>query len=84
MANVKTAISLPQPLFEQAEALAHELQISRSRLFAQAVEEYIRRYQNRQLLDAINAAYSDAPDAEEEDLLQRMQSQQRRLLEGEW
>ena len=57
MANVKTAISLQRPLFEQVDALAQELQISRSRLFVLAVEAFIRRYQNRQLLEAINEAY---------------------------
>ena len=54
MANVKTAISLQQALFEQVDTLAQELQISRSRLFVLAVEDFIQRYQNRQLLEAIN------------------------------
>jgi hypothetical protein len=39
MPAVKTAISLPEPLFHRAETVAHELQISRSQLVATAVDE---------------------------------------------
>jgi len=84
MANVKTAISLQKSLFEQAEALARELHISRSRLFALAVEEFVRRHQNQQLLAQINAAYADTPDQDERALLGRMRRQHRRMVEGEW
>ena len=49
MEHVKTAISLHKTLFEQVEALAHEMHISRSRLFVLAVEEFIRRHENRRL-----------------------------------
>ncbi len=51
MANIKTAISLPEPLFEQAEALAHEMNVSRSRLFSLALEDFIRRHENKQLIE---------------------------------
>ena len=81
MANVKTAISLQRPLFEQVDALAQELQISRSRLFVLAVEAFIQRYQNRQLLEAINEAYDDLPDAEEQALRDRMRQQHRQMDE---
>ena len=64
MATVKTAISLQEYLFEQAEAIAAEMKISRSRLIAIALEEYIRRHQNRILLEKINAAYGDISDTE--------------------
>lgn len=64
MATVKTAISLQESLFEQAEALASEMKVSRSRLIAIALEEFIRRHQNRLLLEKINAAYEDISLAE--------------------
>lgn len=84
MANVKTAISLQQPLFEQVDAMAKELHISRSRLFALAVEEFIQRHQNQRLLEAINAAYADLPDAEEQSLRTAMRQHHKQMVEGQW
>jgi predicted transcriptional regulator len=42
-------------LFEQAETLAGEMQISQSFLSEIALEEFIRRRENQQLLEKINA-----------------------------
>lgn len=84
MTNVKTAISLQQSLFEQAEALADELKISRSRLFSLALEDFLRRSHNQQLLEKLNAAYEDVADAKEQTLRRHMRSQHRRIVEGEW
>ena len=84
MSNVKTAISLQQSLFEQIDALAQELGISRSRLFVLAAEAFIQRYQNRQLLEAINQAYADLPDPREQVLRQQRRQQHRQMVEGEW
>lgn len=84
MATMKTAVSLEKSLFERVDAVANELALPRSRLFALAVEEYIRRYENQKLLEALNAAYADGPDPEEQDQLRRMRYKQKSLLEGEW
>ena len=84
MANVKTAVSLQKSLFEQADTLANEMKISRSRLFALALEDFIRRSQNQKLLEQINAAYEDTSDPEEFTLRHRMRHQHRRIVEGEW
>jgi metal-responsive CopG/Arc/MetJ family transcriptional regulator len=81
---VKTAISLQQSLFEQVDALAQELQISRSRLFVLAVEAFIQRYQSRKLLEAINDAYDDLPDLEEQSLRHKMRQKHKQLVEGQW
>lgn len=70
MSTVKTAVSIQRPLFEQTEALAREMGISRSRLVALALEAFIRRHQSRQFLDALNAAYDeDALDPDEKAFL---------------
>jgi metal-responsive CopG/Arc/MetJ family transcriptional regulator len=66
MDTIKTAISINKSLFEQAEKLAGEMNVSRSRLYALALEEYIRRQENRAMLAQINAVYADEVDAEEE------------------
>jgi len=84
MANIKTAISLQKSLFEQVEALARELKVSRSRLFVLAIEDFIHRYQNRQLLEKINQAYQDGPDAAEQSRLGQMRRHHRQIVQGEW
>jgi len=84
MANIKTAISLQKPLFEQVETLAREMKVSRSRLFVLALEDYLRRYQNLQLLERINQAFSDAPDAAEQKRLRKIRRQHRKVVEGTW
>jgi metal-responsive CopG/Arc/MetJ family transcriptional regulator len=82
--TVKTAISIDRSLFEQAEAIAQELAISRSHLFSLALEQYIRRRQGQQMLERINAAYSDEPDPEEQLLLEKMRKSARKQWEGTW
>jgi metal-responsive CopG/Arc/MetJ family transcriptional regulator len=84
MGNVKTAISIQERLFEQADALAREMNISRSRLFVLALQEFIQRYQNQKLLDEINSAYQGELDPGEAIRLHSMRRRQRQLVEGEW
>jgi len=84
MQNVKTAISIHKALFEQAESLARKLKVSRSRLFVLALEDYIQRQQNRELLAQINAACENEPDADEQMLRHRARRHHRRMVEGEW
>jgi len=84
MGSVKTAISLRRSLFEQAEDLARKMRVSRSRLFVLALEEYILRQENRELLSQINAVYVDEPDPEERTLRRKASRTHRRIVEGEW
>ena len=82
--SIKTAISIQQELFDAINQLAQELHISRSKLFMLAVEDFIAKNKNRQLLAQINAAYDDAPpDAEETEVQTAMQHKQARRLEAE-
>ncbi|HET7387117.1 MAG TPA: hypothetical protein VFJ19_10700 [Nocardioidaceae bacterium] len=39
---MKVAVSLPTPLFEQAEESAAQLGLNRSQLYARALEEFLR------------------------------------------
>ncbi len=84
MANMKTAISMEKPLFEQVDALAHELEISRSHLFALAAREFIQHHKNQKLLDAINTAYADLPDSEEQTTQRYMRARHRELVKDQW
>jgi metal-responsive CopG/Arc/MetJ family transcriptional regulator len=84
MANVKTAISIQESLFAQAESLARRMKVSRSRLFVLALEDYIKRQENRELLAQINAAHAEEPDAAEQALRSKLRRHHRRIVEGEW
>jgi len=84
MANVKTAISLQKSLFEQVENLAHEMKVSRSRLFAMALEDYIHRHSNRRLLERINQAYQGQSDTGEQQRLRKMKRLHRAVVQNEW
>jgi metal-responsive CopG/Arc/MetJ family transcriptional regulator len=85
MANVKTAVSLPEALFSKVDKLAHEMKVTRSRVFALALENFLREYQDQRLFEQINAAYQDEPETEAERVGQKqIQRQHRRMAEGEW
>jgi hypothetical protein len=44
MPNVKTAISIEKPVFEQMDVFAKDLNISRSRAYSIAAQEFIQRH----------------------------------------
>ena len=62
---MKVAISVPDPLFEAADALARQLKKSRSQLYAEAVAAYLRSMGEnavREQLDAVYATQDSSPD----------------------
>ena len=81
MAHVKTAVSIEESLFREAEDWAGKLGISRSRLFAEAVREYVRRRENEELLRRLNQAHADGIDEEDEKALRHMQALHLEMLE---
>ncbi|MBN3945599.1 MAG: ribbon-helix-helix domain-containing protein [Nostoc sp.] len=56
---MKTAISLPDSIFEEAEALARQLGVSRSELYTKALKAYLRKYTRNQMLNQLNKVYSE-------------------------
>lgn len=84
MAIVKTAISIQESLFERADALAQQLHLSRSQLFARALDEFLRKHESRRLLEAINSALESEPDPGEAERMRLMRQKQRRRVEGQW
>ena len=55
---MKTAISIPDPIFNEAEGLAHRLGMSRSQLYAKAVEEYTKLRNTENITEKLNELYS--------------------------
>lgn len=64
-AEMKTAISLPEPLFAQAELLAKRLGFSRSQLYAHALELFVAARRSEEIRASYDRAYaSDSEDPE--------------------
>lgn len=84
MANIKTAISVEKPLFEELCALSQEMEVSRSYLFSLAAREFIQRYKSKKLLAAINAAYKDLPNPEQEKLARQLRAKHKELVKDQW
>jgi len=84
METIKTAISIQKSLFEKAEDLARKMKVPRSRLYSLALQDYLRRRENKNLLAQINAAQAEEPEASEKNLRQKSKRTHRRLVEGEW
>jgi len=60
---MKTAISLPDPLFEEAERVAARLGLSRSELYARAIARFVREQSGDAITEAINRVVQDLPSA---------------------
>ena len=63
---MKTAISIPDEVFESADRLAKRLQMSRSELYARAVKEYVvecRHAGVKEKLDQIYASENASIDS---------------------
>lgn len=87
MSRTKTAVSIDEGLFREAEALAGKMGISRSELFSRAVEEFVRERENREILERLNEAHAGGLDEEEQKHLEHAMIQHGRLLEetgNEW
>lgn len=69
---MKTAISLPDSVFKEAEALAKQLGLSRSELYTNALKIYLRKYNRERILHKLNQVYSEE-SSEVEPVLSKMQ-----------
>ena len=54
---MKTAISLPDSLFEAAERVARRMEISRSQLFQRAVQAFLREHRDEGVTETLNQLY---------------------------
>jgi len=72
--SMKTAISLPDSLFEKAERLTANLGLNRSQLFARALEAFIERHDNEAVTDRLNQVYA-VEQASVDEVIMEMQTQ---------
>lgn len=59
---MKIALSIPDDLFEAAETFGKRLGLSRSRLYATALADYLAKHRGRKTTERLNAVYADEPD----------------------
>lgn len=55
---MKTAISVPDPIYEAAEKLAHHLGISRSEFYTTAAANFIKAHQEDQITAQLDRVYA--------------------------
>lgn len=68
---MKTAISVPDDIFEEVDRLAKDHNWSRSEVFVIAVKKYLENLKSQKLLAALNMAYSDEESLEEKAFRQK-------------
>ncbi len=73
LALMKTAISIPDPIFEAAEELARQLGISRSELYATADATYITEHREANITEQLNQLYTDE-DSSLDEVVQQLQT----------
>lgn len=78
---MKTAVSIPDELFGMAERLARRTRKSRSRLFADALREYVARRSPEKVTEAMDQSLAEI--GEEENTFVSSASR-RRLEQVEW
>ncbi len=61
--GMKTAISVPTPIFRKAERLARRLKKSRSQVYSEAVSEYVERHDPDAITAALDSVHG-SPDAQ--------------------
>jgi hypothetical protein len=81
---METEISLSESLYEQAQAVAREMNITFDQLFLLALEDFTQRRQNQQLFESANEAYKDGLTEEEQDFLRQKREAQRDVVEAQW
>jgi predicted transcriptional regulator len=78
---MKTAVSLPDEVFQRADNLAKRLKISRSELYAKAVAEFVSRHSPDDVTAAFNRVCAEV-DGKPDPAFQRAA---RKVLESsEW
>lgn len=68
---MKTAISIPDSVFEAGERMAQRLGVSRSHLYSVALRDYLKRHDDDEITRRLNEVYSQEP-AELDTLLQNL------------
>jgi len=78
---MKTAISVPDQVFEAAEHLARDLGISRSELYSTAIARFLQQHDTSRITEKLDRLYSVQPSELDQEV-QELQASS--VPEGAW
>lgn len=81
---MKTVISIDEKLLRQADETAKRIGLSRSRLFALAVNDFLQRQRREQMLLRLNEVYGGHGEPEEKRLLNGIRIKVHRRVKESW
>ena len=79
--HMKTAISIPDDVFQSAEQLARRMGLSRSELYVNAIKSYLKEHRDEGVTDRLNTIYGEM-QAQLDPVIQSVQT--RSLPKGDW
>mgnify|MGYP003575176375 CR=1 FL=1 len=79
---MKTAISLRDKLFHEADQVAESLEISRSELYARAIAEFVGKLRAGEIRESYDRAYGEAETPVDSGFRRKAASQV--LVRSEW
>jgi antitoxin MazE6 len=68
--KMKTAISIPDNVYKDADKLASRLGKSRSQLYTQAITNYLASHQREGITDKLNRLYTSQPSSLDKELVE--------------
>ena len=81
---MKTAISINDELLREVDETARLMKLSRSRLFALAVGEFLKRRRREEMLLRLNEVYANGVDPAEKRLVARIKNKLRPAVKERW
>ena len=74
---MKTAVSIPDRIFESAESFARRRKMSRSELYARAIDAYLKEHKAEGITERLDAVYagSRVEESRLDPTLERMQAE---------
>jgi predicted transcriptional regulator len=81
---MKTAISIDDGLLQEADETARVMGLSRSRLFALAVGDFLQRQRQEHMLARLNDVYAGGLEPAEKALLKRIKAKVRPAVKERW
>jgi metal-responsive CopG/Arc/MetJ family transcriptional regulator len=82
MSYMKTAISIDEGLYRKAEKLSTKLNLSRSQLFAQALEYLLEKSETLEIIQKLNEVYG--PNDMETKETARVAKRKMKGIVGKW